>query len=34
MHIVKGLLAAGLIAATTVACTEQYGYPTTAYNSG
>lgn len=34
MRNVKLLLAAGLIAATTAACTEQYGYPTTAYNSG
>lgn len=34
MHNVKWLLAAGLIAATTAACTEQYGYPSTAYNSG
>jgi len=25
-------LAAGLIAATTAACTEQYGYPGTSYN--
>jgi hypothetical protein len=34
MRTVKWLLAAGLIAATTAACTEQYGYPTTSYNSG
>jgi hypothetical protein len=34
MRSVKWLLATGLIAATTAACTEQYGYPTTAYNNG
>jgi hypothetical protein len=28
------LIAAGLQAVTTAACTEQYGYPNTAYNSG
>jgi len=32
MRNIKWLLAAGLIAATTAACTEQYGYPSTAYN--
>jgi hypothetical protein len=34
MRNIKWLIAAGLIVATTAACTEQYGYPTTAYNSG
>jgi hypothetical protein len=35
MRNVKWLLAAGLIAATTAACTDPYGgYPNTAYNSG
>jgi len=34
MHTIKWLVAAGLIGATTTACTEQLGYPTTAYNSG
>jgi hypothetical protein len=34
MRNVKWLIAAGLIAATTAACTEQYGYPSTSYNSG
>jgi hypothetical protein len=34
MRSIKWLIAAGLIVATTAACTEQYGYPTTAYNSG
>ena len=34
MHTIKWLLVAGLIGTTTAACTEQYGYPTTAYNSG
>jgi hypothetical protein len=34
MRSVKWLIAAGLIVATTAACTEQYGYPSTAYNSG
>ena len=34
MRSIKWLIAAGLIAATTAACTEQYGYPSTAYNSG
>jgi hypothetical protein len=34
MHNIKWLLAAGLIAATTAACTEQYGYPSTSYNNG
>jgi hypothetical protein len=35
MRNMKWLLAAGLIAATTAACTDPYGgYPNTAYNSG
>lgn len=34
MRNIKWLIAAGLIVATTAACTEQYGYPSTAYNSG
>lgn len=34
MRIIKWLIAAGLIAATTAACTEQYGYPSTSYNNG
>ncbi|MGD9880632.1 MAG: hypothetical protein AB7F22_20940 [Reyranella sp.] len=34
MRSIKWLIAAGLIVATTAACTEQYGYPSTAYNSG
>jgi hypothetical protein len=34
MRNVKWLLAAGLIAATTAACTTDTGYPTTSYNSG
>ena len=36
MRSAKWLFAAGLIAATTAACTEQYGYgyPSTAYSSG
>jgi len=35
MRNIKWLLAAGLIAATTAACTDPYGgYPSTAYNSG
>ena len=34
MRNIKWLIAAGLVVATTAACTEQYGYPSTAYNSG
>lgn len=34
MRSIKWLIAAGLIAATTAACTEQYGYPNTGYNTG
>ncbi len=34
MRHAKWLIAASLIAATTAACTEQYGYPETSYNSG
>ena len=34
MRSIKWLMAAGLIAATTAACTEQYGYPSTSYNNG
>lgn len=33
MRFVQGLFAAGLIAATTAACTDPYGYPTTAYSN-
>lgn len=34
MRSIKWLIAAGLIVATTAACTEQYGYPSTSYNTG
>jgi hypothetical protein len=34
MRHAKWLFAASLIAATTAACTEQYGYPETSYNGG
>src|SRR5436190_10712138 len=34
MRHAKWLIAASLIAATTAAWTEQYGYPETSYNSG
>jgi hypothetical protein len=34
MRSIKWLIATGLIVATTAACTEQYGYPSTSYNSG
>lgn len=30
----KWLIATAFIAGTTVACTEQYGYPNSSYNSG
>ncbi len=33
-NVIKGLLAVGLIAATTAGCVETTGYPSTAYNSG
>ena len=34
MRTIHWLLVAGLIGTTTAACTDQYGYPATAYNSG
>lgn len=34
MRSIKWLIATGLIVATTAACTEQYGYPNTGYNTG
>ena len=34
MRNVKWLLAAGLMAAATAACTTDSGYPTTSYNGG
>ena len=34
MRTIQWLLVASLIGVTTAACTEQYGYPNTAYNSG
>jgi hypothetical protein len=34
MRRITWLFAAGLVVATTAACTEQYGYPNTAYSSG
>ena len=34
MRNVKWILAAGLIATSTAACTTEAGYPTTSYNNG